>query len=149
ARTALTSALQTGAATAGGALMKLWQGRLWFLREPAAVLGRTGVPAIAPVALAPGQAILWDNRFIVAGDATGPGAVVKPLALADPEQCSALTGVFSGPREGLAGLPGIFAPDAGGDAVLISAPALLSAKTGGFSGEAQASARFYGAIIRF
>jgi tRNA(Ile)-lysidine synthase len=149
ARSALHAALQTGAATAGGALIKLWQDRLWFLREPAAVVGRTGVPAIASVTLEPGQAILWDNRFIITGDAAGPGAVVKPLALADPDQSAARTGLFSGPREGLAGLPGVFAPDAGGEAVLISAPALLSAKTAGFSGEAQAAARFYGAIIRF
>ncbi len=150
ARKALTCALQTGAATAGGALIKLWQGRLWFLREPAAVVGRTGAPTIAPAPLKPGQAILWDNRFfIVAGDQARAGAIVKPLALAAPDQCAAAAALYAGPKEGLAGLPGIFAPDAGGEAVLISAPALLSAKTGGFSGEAQAAARFYGAIIRF
>lgn len=148
ARNALDGALQTGAATAGGALIKLWQGRLWFLREPAAVVGRTGAPAMAPVALAPGQAILWDNRFIVAGDQTRPGAVVKPLALAAPDQRAVATALYAGPKEGLAGLPGIFAPEAGA-AILISAPALLSAKTDRFSCQAQVAARFYGAIIRF
>ncbi len=147
ARKALNGALQTGAATAGGALIKLWQGRLWFLREPAAVLGRAGAAAIAPVALAPGQAVLWDNRFIVSGDEAG--AVVKPLGLADPGQRAAATALYSGPREGIGGLPGIFLPNADGDAALVSAPAVLSAKTGGFSAESQATARFYGAIIRF
>ncbi len=146
---ALSGVLQTGAATVGGVLINLWQGGLWFLREPAAVLGRAGVAAIAPVALEPGQAVLWDNRFLIASDEAGPGVVVKPMALADPGQRAAMTGLFFGPREGLAGLPGIFASDAGGDAVLIAAPALFSAKTGGFSGEAQAAERFYGAIIRF
>ncbi len=148
-RSALEGALQTGAATAGGALIKLWQARLWFLREPAAVAGRAGSPAIAPVALTSGQAVLWDNRFIVAGDEVGPGVVVKPLGLAVPDQRAEATALYAGPKEGLAGLPGFFGPGAGDDAVLISAPALLSAKTGGFSAESQTAVRFRGGIIRF
>jgi len=146
---ALAAVLATGAATAGGALIKNWKDRLWFLREPAAVLGRAGAPAIAPAALESRKAALWDNRFILAAESAGSDVVVKPLGGADPGLFEAKKALFSGPKEGLYASPGIFSPGVSREEMLITAPALLSGRKGGITAVALAEERFRGAIIRF
>lgn len=78
AEAALQTALAGHDATIGGAILFVSDGRLRICREPAAILGRAGVAPIAPVILAPREAILWDNRFIVRNN-TGAPAVLRPL----------------------------------------------------------------------
>lgn len=140
---ALAAALATGAATLGGALLKIWRGRAWFLREPAAALGRQGVPPRAPLALADAAALLWDGRFAVRAEA-GVGLVVKPLQIGLSGAAGARLGPFSGPPEGLATVPGIFRRDA-----LIASPAAPSMRASGVMLRALAAERFAGVTIRY
>lgn len=62
---ALAKALSGRIATLGGVATGLADRRLFLWREPAAVLGRSGVSPLAPVELAPGERCLWDRRFVV------------------------------------------------------------------------------------
>jgi len=75
---ALHTALAGHQATIGGAILFIGNGRLCICREPAAILGRAGVAPVASMALAPGEVVLWDNRFIVR-NITGAPAVLRPL----------------------------------------------------------------------
>ena len=75
---AMASALSGKAATLGGAIVLRRGDQLALSREPAAVLGRTGVDPVRPVALAPGAAALFDRRFIVRNPFDRP-AVLRPL----------------------------------------------------------------------
>ncbi|MEM9706010.1 MAG: tRNA lysidine(34) synthetase TilS [Pseudomonadota bacterium] len=53
------------AATIGGVLLQRSNGKLWIVREPAALLGRSGVAPAPRAPVAPGGKILWDGRFTV------------------------------------------------------------------------------------
>lgn len=65
-------------ATLGGVLLRRRGERISLTREPAAVLGRTGIRPVAARDLAPGARILWDDRFIVANCFNDP-ATLRPL----------------------------------------------------------------------
>jgi tRNA(Ile)-lysidine synthase len=78
AREVLQTALAGRTATLGGAMARCDNDRLHVFREPAAVTGRAGVPAIAPVDLAPDARTLWDARFIVE-NRLGKFAVLRAL----------------------------------------------------------------------
>lgn len=140
ALSATTQAAQRGAATLAGAMIRRWRERLWFLREPSALTGRAGV---APLGLTDFPApLLWDRRFIL-----GPGVSgcqVGPLG----EKAAALLGprisLFTGPPEGLAGLPALYR-----EGVLISAPALPFMSSEAIDCRALASERFAGECVRF
>lgn len=81
AATALGAALDGRRTTLGGALVALVGSFVLISREPAAVLGRKGAPAPAPVRLAPGGRCLWDQRFIVENTLSAPAAL-RPLGAA-------------------------------------------------------------------
>ncbi len=139
---ALEGALNTGAATLGGALVRVWRGKVWFLREPAALLGRAGIAPRPSLALAPGAAALWDGRFII--EAASADLAVKALDGAARETPEPRLGLFGGPPEGLAAAPGIFRAGA-----LIATPASLSVNASGVFMRPLAAERFAGKIIRY
>jgi tRNA(Ile)-lysidine synthase len=144
---AFAKACATGSATLGGALLKVSRDHMWFLREPAAVLGRTGVAAIKPLRLAPGEKALWDNRFIVSlPDDAEEGAVVSvmPVGEAGAEALGSKKALFQGPREGLLAMPGAYHND-----ILIGVPAPLSMAGSNISMVSLADKRFEGEVIRF
>lgn len=136
---ALNVCLATGAATLGGALLKVEAGRLWFLREPAALTGRAGVKPAGRTPLKTGDPILWDNRFIVTASVGGGGLEIGP---ADARTLEAAP--FSGPRDASIAAPGIFR-----DGALIAAPWGLSNQQVGIRFESLCRERFEGGIVRF
>ena len=106
---AAKGALEAGTAVLGGTLIKRVRDRLWFVREPGAILGRTNIPAPEPVKVPAGASILWDGRFIItAGD--GAPLTVKPLGR-EPATALGAKGLFEGPREGLMSLPALYSGD--------------------------------------
>lgn len=145
ANEALTGALAAGAATLGGALIRVWNARVWFVREPASVLGRAGAPPVATMRVDPGGAALWDGRFVIEAR-TDDRLTVKPLGAAGRggDAADARLAAFSGPPEGLAAQPGVFR-----GAALIAAPAAPSISGAGVSLRPLAAERFAGATIRF
>jgi len=97
---AVHTAMACGRASLGGTLIHRRRNELWILREPAALHGRAGVAALAPVSIDPGANILWDNRFIIQNNFSQPG-LCAPLNVNDFE------GSFEGPNEGKFGLPSV------------------------------------------
>ena len=141
ARVAIEAAVRDGAATLGGALIKSWKGRLWFLREPAALLGRSGVLPMAPVAIT--EAILWDGRYILRPEKGGEGQCAAPVG-GNMDALGQGAAGFSGPKEAIATSPGVYHRDA-----LTGAPSLPFMGSGGIRAEALAKERFSSAIMRF
>lgn len=118
-----------GVATLAGVVAEGRDASFVFRREPAAVLGRVGAGAIAPQILAPGQAMLWDGRFIVLNPLPSPG-VLKALS---PDDAAAF------------GLP----PEAVG-APFVSGPARTVALPGESDGFTPlAPERFFQRVNRF
>lgn len=147
AAAAMTALDETGAASLAGALVQRWRGRVWFFREPAAVLGRAGIAPLPPLRLT--APALWDRRFILAPGGGAP-AEIRPLG----REAAALLGdhavLFDGPPEALAGLPGVFSA-AGAPAGLIAAPALPFMQSGNVRVRAQSLCRerYDGDVVRF
>lgn len=125
AETACASALEGKAASLGGAILKKSGKRIFVFREPAALLGRTGVAAMAPARLDAGARILWDGRFIVSNRGEAPVDIV-PLGregLAEEEgegsgestppealqSIPAIPGAAGGPNRPVSGAPGVLA----------------------------------------
>jgi tRNA(Ile)-lysidine synthase len=100
AAAALAGALDGRRATLSGALVAGVGRDLFFMREPAAVLGRRGEQGAAPIHLAPGARCLWDRRFTVE-NSLGAAAEVRPLGAAS-------RALKSGPIEALATAPGLW-----------------------------------------
>ena len=128
--------------TLGGVLIRSYEGKLWFFREPAALLGREGVPALVATQLLRGRPVLWDRRFLISTTANSP-LFVKPLgALGD------LTGVpnlLENPPSGARlGVPGVFS-----SGTLICAPGCLSAKGSNLTIKALNRERFSDDVLRF
>lgn len=136
---ALDKCLKTGAATLGGALLKIHGGRLWFLREPSALLGRTGVDPAGRTPLAAGTRILWDNRFIVTS-----GTGERRLEIGPADAQTPTVAPFGGPREGFLIAPGVFR-----DGALIAAPWGLSIGQVDIRFQSLCRERFGGGIVRF
>ncbi len=138
---ALSQAHEAGAGTLAGVLIRRAKGRLWLLREPAALTGRAGAPP------KPGEpltgSMLWDRRFIITAPAAGD-LEIAPMGASAAAFLGPRAALFTGPQEALAGLPGLYQ---GG--VLIGAPALP------FMGEEPAFAeplteeRYAARIVRF
>lgn len=137
---ALQAAHATGAATLGGVLIKAHRGRIWFLREPGALLGRAGVTAATPQPLT--DPLLWDGRFILRPPFEGRAFTVAPLGEAAADRPEAA--LFAGPREGLMATPAIYHDDA-----LIAACVFPSEKGGAFAFKSLMQERFDGEIVRF
>lgn len=97
---ALENALRSTSATLGGVLIRKRKDVLWFIREPAALMGRAGVAPIAPVALLPGKTIVWDQRFLIENLSDFP-AVVAPWGQRDLDEAGSL------PFEAVASLPSV------------------------------------------
>jgi len=138
---ALAKALQTGAAALGGVLIKRAGRSLFFLREPAAVLGRAGVAALAPVELRSGEKMLYDRRFIIVNNTAG-ALKIAPLGKTGAAALREQAGLFSGPVEAALTLPGL--AKQGGD--------LMGAGGGEIaevSVEAISQRQFFDGIIRF
>ncbi|MEO1013864.1 MAG: tRNA lysidine(34) synthetase TilS [Pseudomonadota bacterium] len=98
AMTALDDALGGRKASIGGVILaprEAGDAGLLIYREPAAVLGRAGVPAIEPMRLGPGERILWDRRFIVENVLKTPatlsalGAIRPAEGVVRPEEAMA------------------------------------------------------------
>ena len=116
---AAKGALETGTAVLGGTLIKRVRNRLWFVREPGAILGRANIPALEPVMVPAGASILWDSRFIITASGGAP-VTVKPLGRKPVTSLGSKKGRFEGPREGLMSLPALYSGDD-----LIGAPGIL------------------------
>lgn len=69
----LLARLQAGerALTFAGAKLELREDGLWFGRDPGAIGGRGGQARLAPWALPPGQAVMWDGRAELRSQAAG------------------------------------------------------------------------------
>ena len=134
AHRALAQVVGGATASLAGVIVRPFRGRIFFYREPAALLGRAdGTSAIAPMAIDAGQSILWDGRFIVtAGAATS----VSPLGQFGAEM-SAITG-FNGPRDALLSMPRLGLTDAPSSP--LNAPDCFKSLAG---------ERFHGNVIRF
>ena len=141
AAAAMRQAMETGAASLGGALLKRKARRLWFIREPAALLGRAGVAPMTPQRLRAGEATLWDRRFVVSG---ADGLIVAPLGDKGLEALGAARALFEGPVEGLKSAPGLFR---GGR--LIGVPGVLFRESAPWRAAPLAEERFGGGIVRF
>ena len=144
ARNAVAQA-ESGAATLAGTLVKRWRDRLWFLREPSALLGRVGVAPLSPAPL--DGPLLWDRRFIL--DPGGEtGLVVEPLGADAAARIGPAAARFQGPPEALSALPGLWR-----QGVLIAAPALPFMGRKELSGRPGCRVltieRFDGEILRF
>lgn len=129
-----------GRTSLGGAILERRNGAIVVYREPAALLGRTGAPAIAPTPIAPtpiapGERALWDGRFIVENAAAAMREIAPYGALADDHDPGSAS--FAGPRAALASVPAL---------VPASDPSLASA--GGRFGDGVASP-VYGADPTF
>lgn len=144
-REAFAHARARGAATLGGALLRVWRERLWFLREPGAVCGRAGSPPLAPLRLGPGESRLWDGRFVVENAARGGDVTVRALGTA-PENALAGAGKIleTGPPEALAVLPAAFR-----GAAMTGAPGFFSGNPQSVYFRPLARERFAGGMIRY
>lgn len=140
---AFADALKKRAATLGGALLKSDGDRLWFLREPAAVLGRAGTAPLKPQKLVSGEKRLWDGRFIVETPPALAGLEVAPLG-AQGFDDSGGKAPFPGPEEARRAMPGVYR-----DGALIGAPFVLSSTRPGVRFTSLCRERFDGEIIRF
>ncbi len=78
AKRAVAGALSRKRSTLGGCILFVESGRLMVCREPAAVLGRSGVLPLTPVSIGPGARVLWDRRFIVANN-LDEAAILGPV----------------------------------------------------------------------
>jgi len=139
---ALAGALRTGASALGGVLIKRAGNSLFFMREPAAVLGRAGVAALAPAMLQPGEKMLYDRRFIIVNSTAG-ALGVAPLGKVGAAALMARTG-FSGPAEAAQTLPGLER-----DGALIGAGGYSGGELTNVSAAATAQRQFFDGIIRF
>lgn len=139
---ALGSAITTGTATLGGAMIRRTSGKLWFFREPAAILGRAGVDARAPLHLKPGQTALWDGRFVVAA---GRSSIeVKPLGEAGLAALGPASALAGAPADALQSAPGIYHQGR-----LIGAPGVLFRQDVDFTVRPLVEERFLGGIVRY
>ncbi len=139
-RDAVMQAKVSGGATIGGVLIRPWKDRIWFLREPAALFGRTGVAPMEPVELdAP---LIWDGRYILEAAAGAASLEIAPLG--DGKRLGAKAAIFNGPPEAFASLPGIFMEDA-----LIAVPPLPFMSDKNIRARSLVKERFLGKIIRF
>ena len=141
AQAAIDGAANGGAATLGGALIKSWKGRIWFLREPGALLGRSEIPPMAPQAVS--GALLWDGRFILTPEEGARSEIVGPIG-EDHAALGPSAEGFSGPAEAISTSPGIYQRGA-----LTGAPALPFMASGGIEAKALVKERFSGGIIRY
>ncbi len=121
AAAALGAALSDRRATLAGALIGRDGPHLLIAREPAAVLGRTGESAAAPITILSGARVLWDRRFIVE-NTLGASAEIRPLGPAAKsltaerhDALSAAPGLWLGAE--LAAFPG---DDGAGDRAIVS-----------------------------
>ncbi len=130
-----------GAATLSGALIKHWDGRLWFLREPSALTGRAGVNPLGLLPLA--GPLLWDGRFVVT-PMSDTALSIGPVGNGGKTLLGARKTLFQGPAEALATLPGLFS-----DGELIGAPALPFIGDNRAVARALTQERFHAGIIRF
>lgn len=138
---AMRGADETGAATLGGALIKRWKGRFWFVREPAALLGRSGVAPVSRHDV--NEPTLWDGRFILRPLKSGKTLSIGPVGR-DIDALRAKKALFDGPDEGLMSAPALYC-----DKGLISAAGASFGKRDDFRLEALTQERFKGEIIRF
>ena len=142
------TALQRGKKTSlGGVLMAPGRAGVFCYREPAALLGRAGVPPMVPVLAKPHTVTLWDNRFTITNTEETPfciaplGAAID-LAAHDFGDSAPSVGA---PKDVLSTVPGAFAiPENGGLGRLIATPLSQCEDFRCLSAE-----RFDGAVIRF
>ena len=134
-------AVRKGAAAIGGALFKRSGARLWVLREPAAILGRAGVPPLAAIENPAGAPMLWDSRFIFTAE---EAISVRPLGEPGLTALGASAALIEAPVEAILGAPGLFRRDR-----LIGAPGLLFREGLRWTATPLAEERFAGGIIRF
>ncbi len=139
--TYVEAALKKGAAAIGGALLKRSGPRLWILREPAAILGRAGVPPLPAIEIPADAPVLWDGRFILAAE---DDVSVRPLGEAGLSALGASAALIEAPVEAILGAPGLFRRDR-----LIGAPGLLVREGLLWTATSLAEERFTGGIIRF
>ncbi|MEO1136044.1 MAG: tRNA lysidine(34) synthetase TilS [Pseudomonadota bacterium] len=137
---AVERACDDGAATLAGALIRRWRGRLWFVREPAALTGRAGVAPSARVAIS--GAILWDRRFVLSTPAAG--LEIAALGIEVRAALGHRAGLFQGPPEGLPAIPVVYR-----DGVLIGAPTLPFMAPKAVSCQPLISERFARGCVRF
>lgn len=119
AEAALLQALDTGAATLAGALLKRRGGRLFVMREPAALLGRTDLAPAAPAPLGPSSRVLWDGRFIIEAAEAASDLAAAALGEAGLAALGPHARLLDAPREAALAAPAIWRGNA-----LLAAPEL-------------------------
>ena len=127
-----------GAASLGGAIARRVRGRLILYREPAALLGRAGIPPLAPVTLPAGGRLLWDARFAISNE-TGRELSIAPFG--GGEEARARAEAEGLPVGALAAAPAVV--EAEGE------PARLASRAPGLKVASLAEERFFGRILRF
>lgn len=110
---AFNAAMSGRRVTLAGALIEPDGKRLLIRREPAAVLGRAGRPAMRPLAMRPGSVILWDRRFAVE-NVLPTTSELRPLGeAARALKASALGALETAPGLFVGGALAAFPDDAG------------------------------------
>jgi len=127
-----------GAASLGGAIARRVRGRLLLYREPAALLGRAGVPPLAPVKLPAGGRLLWDARFAISNE-TGDAVSIAPFG--EGEEARSAAEAEGLPASALAAAPAVIEGDGG--------PYRLASRAPGLKVASLAEERFFGRILRF
>lgn len=138
---AFLAAREGRAASLGGTILRKSGERIFVYREPAALLGRAGVAAIAPARIEAGARLLWDGRFILANQSKSPVDVV-PLGMESPGEGGwEWSRGDSAPPEAVFSVPAVVGPGGGPGRPYSSAP--------GLQARALAEERFFARLVRF
>ena len=128
---------EQGAATISGAILRRAKDKIWFYREPAALLGRGGILPRGRMTVE-GEA-LWDRRFII--KSALKGVSVGPLGA---ERTSLAPGAIDGASiEAIAAAPAIYC-----DGALITDLERPFNAINGVTIEPLTQERFCGEVIR-
>ncbi|MEM8934901.1 MAG: tRNA lysidine(34) synthetase TilS [Pseudomonadota bacterium] len=145
---AVKTAWEKGAAAVNGALIRRWRDEIWFMREPAALLGRAGVSPMTEAAFPPNGRLLWDNRFIIEIEHTRADLAAKLMVRPFGAEKS-LPSHDTAARRGQPAEIAWTAPAIYDENQLLAAPLPLAPDHPSIRLRALAEERFSGAIIRF
>jgi len=84
-KAAIDDLMQKGAVTLSGAMLRQRGDKVWIYREPAALLGRSGVAPIQSLTLRAGEKRLWDGRFILF-NMSGQSLQILPSGMTDEKK---------------------------------------------------------------
>ena len=108
----------SGRSSLGGAIIERFKERIWFYREPGALLGRAGVEPCRPMKLVEGARQIWDRRFIVGA---AEACEIIPAGQIDARAAAQVV-LFEGPRGALDSLPALKRQDGACGFLFVSPP---------------------------